>query len=136
MRHHDWPQRLADYLMECRARPFEYGTHDCCRFAAGVVDAIADAGIVARMDAEHPYADREGAYAVIGSVGGLEQLVSVYLGEPVHPSRAGRGDVVLAELDQGETIGVCLGNECVFAAEPGGLAVRPRTVARVAWRVG
>lgn len=134
MRRHDWPQRLAEFIAASHAEPFAYGTHDCCRFAARCVDALTDGGVVARMDAEHPYSDEAGAYAVVDAAGGLAELVSLYLGEPIHPAHAGRGDVVLAELEHGLTVGVCLGRDCAFAAETG-LTFRPRSVALTAWKV-
>lgn len=134
-RFHDWPQRLAEFIASSHAEPFVYGTHDCCRFAARCVDALTGAGMVARMDREHPYDSKDGAYAVVAAVGGFVELISLYLGEPMHPSRAGRGDVVLADLEHGATVGVCLGYQCAFAAEPCGVVLRPRTVVVSAWKV-
>jgi hypothetical protein len=61
-------------------------------------------------------------------------LVTQAIGEPIHPSRAGRGDVVLAELELGPTIGVCLGRDCVFPADPG-ITFRPRELIALAWKV-
>lgn len=130
MRHHDWPERLAEFIESRRGEPFAFGTHDCCQFAAGAIEAITGDN-----PARHwAYANELGAARIIHEAGSLEAVVTEALGDPVHPSQAGRGDVVIAELDRGDTVGVCLGNVCAFAAEVG-LLILPRTVARSAWKV-
>jgi hypothetical protein len=131
MRLHDWPERLAEYIENRRNEPFQYGTHDCCQFAAGAVTAITGENPAIRWT----YRNEVGAMRLIVSAGGLDKLVTQAMGEPVHPSRAGRGDVVLAELELGPTVGVCLGRECVFPADVG-LTFRPRSVALTAWKAG
>ena len=130
MRFADWPERLAEYVESRRSAPFEYGSHDCCHFAGGAVEAITGTNPMHAFD----YRNRLGAERLIRSAGTLDALVNRVLGEPVHPSLAGRGDVVIADLDGGSSVGVCLGDVCVFAAEPG-IAFRPRDVARAAWRI-
>lgn len=130
MRAHDWPQRLGDYIDSRRETPFAYGSHDCCQFAAGAVTEITGTNPAAAWE----YDSEFGALRLITEAGGLESLVTQAMGEPVHPSRAGRGDVVLAELEYGPTIGVCLGRECAFPADTG-LTFRPRNVATQAWLV-
>lgn len=132
MRRNDWPQRLGDYVESRRSAPFEYGTHDCCRFAAGAVIEMTGHDYMAAFN----YRSRLGAERLIRKAGTLDALVNRTLGEPMHPSQAGRGDVVIADLDRGATLGVCLGESCVFAADPAGLAFRPREAMRVAWRIG
>jgi hypothetical protein len=80
------------------------------------------------------YRNRLGAERLLRSAGTLDALVNRALGEPVHPSSAGRGDVVIADLELGATVGICLGELCVFACDPG-ITFRPRDVARAAWRI-
>ncbi len=36
----NWETFLAEYIEECRHKPFEYGVNDCCMFAAGAVQAV------------------------------------------------------------------------------------------------
>jgi hypothetical protein len=131
MRFQDWPQRLDDYIESRTATPFTYGAHDCCKFAAGAIEAITGED---RMQ-DYEYESQEGAAALITSGGSLENLVTAALGQPMDsPAFAGRGDVVLAELERGPTVGVCLGLECAFAADVG-LAFRLRERILRAWRV-
>lgn len=132
MRHPDWPERLARFIEERRSAPFQFGSsaHDCCSFAAGAVNAITGVD----PSTAWPYRNEIGARRLIIEAGGLDSLVTRALGEPVHPAQAGRGDVVLAELEEGPTVGVCLGRDCVFPADVG-VTFRPRSVIALAWNV-
>ena len=127
-----WPERLAEYIESRRDTPFEYGKHDCCHFAGGAVVAVTGIDYMAG----YSYTSELGAAKLIKSAGTLDTLVSRALGEPIHPSQAGRGDVVIADLDNGSTVGVCLGDQCAFASDEGGLTFRPRMMLRAAWRIG
>jgi hypothetical protein len=131
MRHPDWPERLADYVEASRSAPFEYGKMDCCHFAGGAVEAITGENPMRGFD----YGNRLGAERLIRAAGTLDALVNRVLGEPVHSSRAGRGDVVVADLEEGATVGICLGEQCVFITDPVGIVFRSRQVIRAAWRV-
>lgn len=130
MRLNDWPERLAEYVESRRAAPFEYGSHDCCQFAAGAVEAMTGDNPAAL----YPYRNELGAKRIIVEHGGLDALLTGVLGEPCHPAMAGRGDIVLAELELGPTAGVCLGRNCVFPADVG-VTFRPRSVIASAWKV-
>lgn len=132
-RKHEWPELLAEYVTERRKTPFAWGTHDCCKFAAGAVQAIAGENPMA----EFHYGNEVGAMRLIHEAGGLEVLVTRTLGAPL-PSvgQAKRGDVVLAELANGPTVGVCLGVQSAYAAAAGGVLFLPTAGARLAWRIG
>lgn len=127
----DWPQRLDAFIESRRGTPFAYGSHDCCLFSAGAVEAITGENVAARWH----YTNEIGARRLMAKWGGVDGLVTAALGDPCHPSQAGRGDIVMAELTNGETIGVCLGAVCAFAEEPQGVALRPRSLILKAWKV-
>lgn len=131
MRRHDWPEKLADYLDDCAERPFTWGSHDCCQFAAGAVAAMTGVNPAAQFS----YGTEAEAAALLEQHGGVAGLATLTLGESVHPAKAGRGDVVLANLSGGPSLGVLVGNECAFAAARG-LVFWPRAVATQAWRIG
>lgn len=130
MRRHDWPERLDAYVESRREEPFAFGSHDCCQFAAGAVESITGENPADRWH----YADETEALQLLELHGGVEGLVTIALGEPVHPSRAHRGDVVTGDFPSGTAAGICLGNECVFPSALG-LVFWPRSVAVKAWRV-
>jgi hypothetical protein len=131
MRHPDWPERLAHYVEASRSAPFEYGKMDCCHFAGNAVEAMTGDNPMRSFD----YRNRLGAERLIRSAGTLDALVNRALGEPVHSSQAGRGDVVIADLEEGATVGICLGEHCAFVTDPAGITFRSRSVIRAAWRV-
>ena len=131
MRHPDWPARLAGYLESRRATPFAWGSHDCCRFAAGAAEAMTGRDAMAAFT----YRNELGAQRLIRRAGSLDELVRRTLGEPLPTVlRAGRGDVVLADLERGPTVGLCLGQSCAFAGDVG-VVYRPLAFARLAWRI-
>jgi hypothetical protein len=131
MRFREWPQLLEDYVQSRMAEPFAWGHHDCCRFAAGAVLAITGED---RMP-EYHYASELAAAKLIRAAGSLEALVRRALGDPLASvALARRGDVLLAEFERGETVGVCLGDRSAFAAEVG-LVHRPTLSCRLAWRI-
>lgn len=131
-RRHDWADRMFKYVDSRRETPFAWGTHDCCRFAAGAVLAMTDKDYMSSFD----YSTELGAAKLIRKAGSLDALVNRALGEPLPAvAYAQRGDVVIADLDNGPTVGVVLGVLSAFAA-PVGLLFVPTQQARVAWRIG
>jgi hypothetical protein len=130
MRHPDWPQRLDAYVASRRTTWFHWGDHDCCRFAAGAVEAITGDDRMAGYD----YSDERTALRLIRDAGSLDALVVRALGETVPPALAQRGDVVIADLEHGPTLGVCLGMLSAFVAQDG-LTHRPTLACRAAWRI-
>lgn len=132
MRRADWPQRLAAYIEQHRHTPFQWGTHDCCRFAAGAVEAMTGTDPMIGFD----YGNATGAMRLIKKAGSLDVLLHQVLGEPLPAVAQARcGDVVIADINSGAAVGICLGRTCVFAAEPAGLVFGPRMAVRAAWRI-
>lgn len=132
MRRHDWPEQLAEYLDACRDAAFVWGEHDCCRFAAKAVLAMTGRDYMF----DYTYRGELGARRLIQRAGSLDVLLRRALGDPL-PSvaQAGRGDVVLAELELGPTVGICVGPLCAFAREPAGVTFRSLRAAQHAWRI-
>lgn len=130
-----WPRRLADVVARHADRPFAWGEHDCCTFAADVVEAITGRDPMAAW--RGAYVGQLAAARLLREHGGLLGLVSGVLGEPVAPTLALRGDVVLyLQPDHADrpALGVCLGP--VFTAPgPAGLAQAPMRLAVHAWRI-
>jgi hypothetical protein len=127
-RRQDWPERLAAYLDARRYMPFSWRENDCTSFAAGAVEAItgqmpplpayAHAGEAARLLMEQPLRER------VGALYGAEIPVSF----------AQRGDLVLMELDERETLGVWDG-QYIAGPAADGMLLAPRSAAVCAWRV-
>ena len=91
----DWEARLAAYLEPLRTRPFAWGRHDCCTFAAGAVAAMTDVD---------PMPEFRGHYSTaIGSARALRRFGAGTLAatldakfEAVPASLAQRGDIVMS----------------------------------------
>lgn len=134
-RHADWEARLAAYLEPLRARPFEWGAHDCCTFAAGAVEA---------MTGTDPMPEFRGKYSTaLGSDRALRRLGAGSLAatldgkfEAVPAPLAQRGDIVMT----GGLLGICLGPFLLAVGSEGereGLVRidRGRWIEARAWRV-
>jgi hypothetical protein len=131
----DWDARLAAYLEPLRLRPFAWGSHDCCTFAAGAVEA---------MTGVDPMPEFRGRYSTaIGSAraltrfgkGTLEKTLDGKF-EAIPAALAHRGDIVMS----GGAVGLGWGASLIAVGAEGereGLVMINRrlwTDAR-AWRV-
>lgn len=129
-RRSDWQTRLAAFLAQRQALPFAWGSHDCCMFAAGAVNAITGHD----YSAGYAYASAEEAASLLEREGDLAAFATRCLGEPIAPALAAVGDVVLVANDGRQLLAVCNGTS---ALAPGrlGLVTLGMDAALAAWRV-
>ena len=118
-----------------RQTPLEYGQGDC---VMSVGDYAVEAGAQPAVDQfRGTYGDREGAEALLTQWGGHEGLLGL-LGLPaIDPDQARRGDIVVIDTRDGESIaGICTGQGVALRAERGVFELSMRLI-RVthAWRV-
>lgn len=133
MRYQDWPERLNDLLNVCSRKPFEWGTHDCCLFAANAVKELTGDNHSGPFAGK--YRSARTAAKLLKKHGGVRGIAGNALGSEIPPLTAGRGDVVLIQTaEHGDTLAVCVGERC---AVPGvdQLLYVPLTEAVTAWRV-
>lgn len=122
---------LDRLIRAAERRPFKWGEHDCCTFAAACVEARTG-----RRLALPQWGSEAEAQGLLAERGGLHGAVTKLLGEPVPPLMARAGDVVLALDAEGrELLAVCAGSVLVAPAARG-LSAMPLTAGRHAWRVG
>jgi hypothetical protein len=130
MRISTWEESLSDYIVNKRHEPFEYGTNDCCLFAAGAVEAITG---------EDPMSEFRGQYDSLKTslkaikdigAGTLEATMDAKFPE-VSIGYAQRGD--LAFFD--DSIGVVMGGFAYFVSDDG-LERIPRELWNKCWSVG
>lgn len=137
-RREDWPERLAACVAAARARPFEWGAHDCCLFAADCIQAMTDVDVAA--DFRGKYATAKGAakamkkFAGGGVLAVAEKIAAAHGLAHIAPAAARRGDVVALDTEQGPALGVCLG-ALIAAPIAAGLVFLPFTAAQAAWRI-
>ncbi|MES2973355.1 MAG: hypothetical protein V4757_07085 [Pseudomonadota bacterium] len=131
----DWRLRF-DVFMTARLRtPFAWGSNDCALFAADCVLAIAGVDLAAGMRT-HRTATQ--AARVIRRHGGLAEIATRALGQPVKVCDAQQGDIVLMPQPHGhrELLSVSLGGDQVAAPMAHGMGLMPRASGLHAWRVG
>lgn len=138
----DWRTRLDGFLAAAARRPFAWGRHDCCLFAADWVLEIAGVDPAAAFRGR--YTTPRGALRALKryGTGDLVGTVSAALGRPPWhgPLYAQRGDLVAVASELAgwpePTLGV-IGHTGVIhlLTEPAGLARRPLRQAVAAWPV-
>lgn len=113
----DWEQRLSQFVEANRNTPYHDEKWNCCLFARACVEALT------------------GQLLPVVWHGSVEKTADANL-ERIDPRQASRGDLIVARLPKGETIGVCLGLKSAFVGEDGLTFVRTTRWAIAAWRVG
>jgi hypothetical protein len=132
MRHQDWPERLNKIISESHNKPFAWGEHDCCLFAANVVFEITGVDHAEKLRGTYKTALQ--ASRALQKAKGVRGIASAALGTEINPLTAQRGDVVLLTPENGETLAVCMGINCIAPGETG-LQPVSTTEAVTAWRV-
>ena len=122
-----WETALLEYIASVRREPFAWGTHDCCTFSAGAVEAITG---------EDPMPEYRGKYdTALGSARALDgQSLESVLDDKFEEGPIGfaqRGD--LAWFD--DSVGVVAGDYAWFVGEEG-LERVARSMWDKTWRVG
>ncbi|MBD2812191.1 hypothetical protein ID853_15165 [Xenorhabdus sp. Vera] len=131
MRHRQWTTRLPDTLRAAMSRPFLWGEHDCCLFAADCVQAVCDFDPGETVRGR--YNTRLGAVRVLKSEFGTLTQALDRLFDAIPVTVAGRGDIVMFQAEEGKTLGVLWAGQ-VWAVTPHG--ARPVDVSPLkAWRV-
>jgi hypothetical protein len=139
MRMPDWQGRLLACLAAAENKPFAWGTHDCCVFAADCVQAVTGDDPLSHWRGR--WRTERGAARVMRSVGGggLAQAAETLARECGWPlvavAQAQRGDVALAVIDAQPTILMCTGVHFVGPSATGWVRV-PLSAVTKSWRVG
>lgn len=119
MRRDDWADRLFKYVEVCRARPMHAVEFNCVLFAAGAVKVMTDIDPVAMFGVEIK-SERDVARVLVEH-DGVRGLAAKFFGtdELLAPLQVRRGDVVIKDGVDGETLGICVGDHCLFVTDDG-----------------
>lgn len=131
MKHPDWQNRLNAVMKAAIERPFSWGQHDCCLFAADCAEAMTGDNFSAGW--RGTYDSETGAKkAILRGGGSLEKVLARYLDE-VPVKLAQRGDIAVVENAGSRCAGVVCSGAVWVPGENGlvGLRVKPLSV----WRV-
>lgn len=120
---------IEHVLHEWAAKPLRFGVSDCCQFAGAVVNEFRGHNPMSRFS----YMGSREAQELIRSFGSLENAVTDTLGAPIPVELASDGDVLLADMSNGESIvgAVCFGRFVVRTED--GITDWPLAAARLAW---
>lgn len=133
MRLRNWPSRFSALVESVRAQPFEWGTHDCCMWAANATLSITGADPAATW--RGTYAGDRGALRLLDQLGGLES-VGALTGPVIALPLVTVGDVGLVTWPDGtRSLGVCGGTFWLCAGDAGLISL-PMDAASMAWGVG
>jgi hypothetical protein len=137
-RHGKWPSLLTTFIEERRLMPFAWGRNDCCLFAADWVQICT--GCDPAHELRGKYSTALGAARILRELGGVRGVIQ-RMGEPLGLQRIKsvqdqRGDLVVADTGNGESIGICIGAHAAFVGEKG-LLFAPFDFKKAAhcWRV-
>lgn len=127
----DWQQRLIAVIKAAEMRPFLWGEHDCCLFAADCAQAMCGEDFAA--DFRGSYGTETGAKkAILRGGGTLEKVFAKYLDEvPVKLAR--RGDIAIIENSGRRCAGVVWGGAICVPGDDYLLRLRVKPIS--AWRV-
>lgn len=133
MRCEQWASALYAIVAERRARPFEWGAHDCVMWASDVTVALTGRDPVAHLRGR--YDSALGAARLLEDEGGMLGLAARCWGPEIPRLCAQRGDVVLVTGDDGrDSFAVVMGVEALGVG-PVGLVPAPMARWQHAWRV-
>ncbi|HEE9631311.1 TPA: hypothetical protein R8E83_003592 [Escherichia coli] len=131
MRKPDWQIKLGETIAAATERPFLWGEHDCCLFAADC--AVVVCGIDPAEKYRGTYSDALGARkALLKNHKTIDAAIGAYFKE-VPPALAQRGDLVVLNTEQGRVAGVVWGLG-VWVTTPDGVRCVRKKPDR-AWRV-
>ena len=134
MRKKDWSEKLVSYLLDNLDTPFQWGTFDCCLFAANAVREMTGKDFAAPF--RDKYTTEKGAAKALIKYGqgDIKSTLNAIFG-PLKPRlKAGRGDLVLVETDTGEALGVVASGK-IWVATFDGRATIPLERALGCWSV-
>lgn len=131
MRNPNWQIELGKTITAAAKRPFLWGEHDCCLFAADCARVVC--GIDPAEKYRGTYSTEQGARkALLRNHRSIEGAIAAYFKE-VPVAFAQRGDLVVVDTEQGRVAGVVWGTG-VWVTTPDGVRCIREKPAR-AWRV-
>ncbi|MCU6204521.1 DUF6950 family protein [Enterobacter cloacae] len=131
MKHPDCHNRLIAVIMAAAKRPFLWGEHDCCLFAADCAEAMTGENFADGW--RGTYDSETGAKkALLRGGGSLEKVLAKYLDE-VPVKMAQRGDIAVVENAGTRCAGVIYGGAVWVPGEAGLVCLRVKPMST--WRV-
>ncbi|MDJ0838944.1 MAG: hypothetical protein QNK37_20660 [Acidobacteriota bacterium] len=129
-----------------RRTPFQWNTFDCCTLASIIIEAATgqdfrprfkdryktQRGAARFMNRWHRDRGRNSKQSDLADI--VNDLLAELTGPHCNRKRCAPGDLVLADLENGPTLGLCAGTHAYFPG-PDGLTAVPMNRARCGWRL-
>jgi len=125
---------LNIYIEEHKNKPFVWGSNDCCTFASNWVERLKGVNPLEELGHYGTYFTEEEAILLLKKLGGVIRIVNKSLGIASGPALAHPGDLVCGDMGYGNTLGICLGSECVFLGQDDLITGRTLEMKK-AWRI-
>lgn len=134
MKNLNWQEKIVALVREREHVPFEWGTHDCCLFAADCVKEITGTDYAAVFRGR--YKTETGAKRLLVKAGGLTAVLDKSF-ERIEKAYIQRGDLVQVQTDYGPALGIAWLGNGVWLHSPEGvrLFVNIDHLIVKAWRV-
>lgn len=133
----NWPSVLGAEIETARPKPFKWGEHDCCLWAATVALALTGRDFAQDFRGRYttPHAAVKLWRAHSGGLLGLVHDNCASVGfDAVDPALAKRGDIIGAKQEDYYLLGVCLGHQFSVVGVAG-LVFKSMADAVSAWKV-
>lgn len=131
MKHPDWHNRLITVMKAAEKRPFLWGQHDCCLFAADCAEAMS--GVNYADGWRGTYDSETGAKkALLRGGGSLEKVLAKNLDE-IPVKLAQRGDIAVVENAGARCAGVIYSGAVWVPGKAGLVCLRTKPLS--VWRV-
>lgn len=131
MKHPDWHNRLIAVIRAAEKRPFLWGEHDCCLFAADCAEAMTGENFADGWRGTYD-SETRAKKALLRGGGSLEKVLAKYLDE-VPVKMAQRGDIAVVENAGTRCAGVIYGGAVWVPGEAGLVCLRVKPMST--WRV-
>lgn len=132
MRREDWLQQLLSHIESVRKSPYDPVKHNCALFVSGAIQAMTGESPQERLGVQ--INSLRDVAETLQRFGGVRGLCEQSIGQMQPPLKARRGDVVIKEGADGETLGICMGTHALFLC-PAGLQPRDLNECDGCWAV-
>lgn len=134
-RRKDWPERLTDLVIKSSNRPFQWGAFDCSQFC--IQAELEICGETRWEDFIGGYKTERGANGRIkkAKADSLWNLIDQRMERLASVKLAQRGDWIGHYTDDGESLGILIGDRFACVGKPAGIVLKPLDEAVVAWRL-
>lgn len=112
-----WEESFSIYIANAREQRFKWGENDCAVFAAGAIKAVTGTDLLPGFVGQYGNVREAVKWLRANGYESFQHAVSDRLGEPVHPAKAGRGDIVMRRVGNANVLGVCVGKHCWFLGD-------------------